>query len=181
MLESPGTSVTVSCKSRIEYRLMLLNDTHSPKSDSTVLKGHNFSELIKCGLVHFHMQLRPATGNQRFMKLPVTLAPEFVIGYRTGFHPELDVRQSMMNGGGPACLRLRVVLTDEELAATNPAMRLTDDLYARLGDWADRWYRDTLSPADLSDPALLDESRGALDALTGILSLGGDFYPFQRA
>jgi succinylarginine dihydrolase len=93
----------------------------------------------------------------------------------------VDVRQSMMNGGGPACLRLRVVLTDEELAATNPAMRLTDDLYARLGDWADRWYRDTLSPADLSDPALLDESRGALDALTGILSLGGDFYPFQRA
>ena len=93
----------------------------------------------------------------------------------------VDVRQSMMNGGGPACLRLRVVLTEAELAATNPAMRLTNDLYARLGDWADRWYRETLSPADLADPALLDESRGALDALTGILSLGGDFYPFQRA
>jgi succinylarginine dihydrolase len=93
----------------------------------------------------------------------------------------VDVRQSMMNGGGPACLRLRVVLTDAELAATNPAMRLTDDLYARLGEWADRWYRETLSPADLADPALLDESRGALDALTGILSLGSDFYPFQRA
>ena len=93
----------------------------------------------------------------------------------------VDVRQSMMNGGGPACLRLRVVLTEAELAATNPAMRLTNDLYARLGDWADRWYRETLSPADLADPALLDESRGALDALTGLLSLGGDFYPFQRA
>ncbi|MDP3400153.1 MAG: N-succinylarginine dihydrolase, partial [Brevundimonas sp.] len=92
----------------------------------------------------------------------------------------VDVRQSMMNGGGPACLRLRVVLTEAELAATNPAMRLTDDLYARLGEWADRWYRETLSPADLADPALLDESRGALDALTGILSLGSDFYPFQR-
>ncbi|MBU1540725.1 MAG: N-succinylarginine dihydrolase [Alphaproteobacteria bacterium] len=93
----------------------------------------------------------------------------------------VDVRQSMMNGGGPACLRLRVVLTEAELAATNPAMRLTDDLYARLGDWADRWYRETLSPADLADPALLDESRGALDALTGILALGSDFHPFQRA
>ena len=93
----------------------------------------------------------------------------------------VDVRQSMMNGGGPACLRLRVVLTEAELAATNPAMRLTDDLCVRLGEWADRWYRETLSPADLADPALLDESRGALDALTGILSLGGDFYPFQRS
>lgn len=93
----------------------------------------------------------------------------------------VDVRQSMMNGGGPACLRLRVVLTEAELAATNPAMRLTDDLYVRIGEWADRWYRETLSPQDLADPALLDESRGALDALTGILSLGGDFYPFQRS
>lgn len=93
----------------------------------------------------------------------------------------VDVRQSMMNGGGPACLRLRVVLTDAELAATNPSMRLTDKLYVRLGAWADRWYRETLSPADLADPELLKESRGALDELTGILALGSDFYPFQRA
>lgn len=92
----------------------------------------------------------------------------------------VDVRQSMRNGGGPACLRLRVVLTEAELAAANPAMRLTDVLHARLSDWANRWYRDELRPADLADPALLDESRGALDELTTILQLGTDFYPFQR-
>ena len=92
----------------------------------------------------------------------------------------VDVRQSMRNGGGPACLRLRVVLTEAELAATNPAMRLTDDLHARLSDWAGHWYRDELRPADLADPDLLTESRGALDELTTILNLGTDFYPFQR-
>lgn len=92
----------------------------------------------------------------------------------------VDVRQSMRNGGGPACLRLRVVLTEAELAATNPAMRLTDALHARLSDWANRWYRDELRPTDLADPKLLDESRGALDELTAILKLGADFYPFQR-
>ncbi|ADL00654.1 N-succinylarginine dihydrolase [Brevundimonas subvibrioides] len=92
----------------------------------------------------------------------------------------VDVRQSMRNGGGPACLRLRVVLTEAELAATNPAMRLTDALHASLSEWANRWYRDTLAPADLADPALIDETRGALDALTGILDLGPGFYPFQR-
>ena len=92
----------------------------------------------------------------------------------------VDVRQSMRNGGGPACLRLRVVLTEAELAATNPAMRLTDALHARLSDWGRRWYRDQLRPADLADPRLLDESRAALDELTGILNLGGGFYPFQR-
>ena len=92
----------------------------------------------------------------------------------------VDVRQSMRNGGGPACLRLRVVLTEAELAATNPAMRLTDDLHARLGTWAEHHYRDRLTPADLADPALIDESRAALDDLTGLLGLGTGFYPFQR-
>jgi succinylarginine dihydrolase len=92
----------------------------------------------------------------------------------------VDVRQSMRNGGGPACLRLRVVLTDAELAATNPSMRLTPALHGRLIDWAGRHYRDELRTADLADPKLLVESRGALDELTGILDLGGAFYPFQR-
>lgn len=92
----------------------------------------------------------------------------------------VDVRQSMRNGGGPACLRLRVVLTDEELDAANPAQRLTDELHARLSIWAATWYRDELKPSDLADPALLDESRGALDELTEILDLGDGFYPFQK-
>ena len=92
----------------------------------------------------------------------------------------VDVRQSMRNGGGPACLRLRVVLTPEELAATNPAQRFDAALHARLADWIERRYRDRLAPADLADPALLVEGREALDELTGILDLGGDFYPFQR-
>ena len=92
----------------------------------------------------------------------------------------VDVRQSMRNGGGPACLRLRVVLTEAEQAMTNPAMRLTDALHARLSTWAAQWYRETLRPADLADPQLLAESRGALDELSGILDLGTGFYPFQR-
>ncbi len=92
----------------------------------------------------------------------------------------VDVRQSMRNGGGPACLRLRVVLTEAELAATNPAQRIDDALVARLNDWADRRYRDTLAVADLADPALVVEARTALDELTTILDLGTDFYPFQR-
>ncbi|MDI1365655.1 MAG: N-succinylarginine dihydrolase [bacterium] len=92
----------------------------------------------------------------------------------------VDVRQSMRNGGGPACLRLRVVLTPDELAATNPAQRFDADLHARLADWITRRYRDRLALADLADPALLTETREALDELTGILDLGADFYPFQR-
>lgn len=93
----------------------------------------------------------------------------------------VDVRQSMRNGGGPACLRLRVVLTEAEQAAANPAMRLTEELHGALSVWGATLYRDRLVPADLADPALLDECRGALDELTAILGLGSGFYPFQQA
>ena len=92
----------------------------------------------------------------------------------------VNVRQSMRNGGGPACLRLRVVLTEAELAAANASQRFTRALETTLTDWISRRYRDRLAPADLSDPRLLTESREALDELTQILGLGGDFYPFQR-
>jgi succinylarginine dihydrolase len=91
------------------------------------------------------------------------------------------VRQSMRNGGGPACLRLRVVLTQDERAAVNPKVMMNDALYAALTAWAETHYREALAPGDLGDPALVTESRTALDALTGILGLGSDFYPFQRA
>ncbi|MDR6677719.1 N-succinylarginine dihydrolase [Pseudomonas oryzihabitans] len=89
-----------------------------------------------------------------------------------------DLKQSMQNGGGPACLRLRVALKADELAAINPAVRFTPALHAQLLDWVDRHYRDRLDPADLADPQLLGEVRTALDELTQLLGLGS-VYPFQ--
>lgn len=89
-----------------------------------------------------------------------------------------DLRQSMRNGGGPACLRLRVPLTAEERGAIGARVWLDEALAAELEAWIRRHYRDRLAPADLADPALLDESRRALDELTAILRLGS-VYPFQ--
>jgi len=91
-----------------------------------------------------------------------------------------DVRQSMRNGGGPACLRLRVVLDEAHRAAVNPRAWLTPERHDALTAWANSHYRETLAPEDLGDPALVDESRAALDALTQTMGLGTDFYPFQR-
>ena len=89
-----------------------------------------------------------------------------------------DVKQSMRNGGGPACLRLRVVLNDDELKAMHHGVLLTDSLYERLTTWVEAHYREELSQEDLGDPMLLDEVRKALDELTGILGLGS-IYDFQ--
>ena len=92
----------------------------------------------------------------------------------------VDVRQSMRNGGGPACLRLRVVLTEQELARVNANFILDEQLFSHLNRWVDKHYRDELRASDLADPDLLDESRAALDELTQIMDIGS-FYSFQRA
>ncbi len=92
----------------------------------------------------------------------------------------VDVRQSMRNGGGPACLRLRVTLTEDEWPNVNAGQVMNEDSYAVLTDWVKRHYRETLSPEDLPDPSLMRESFAALDDLTQIMNLGSDFYPFQR-
>lgn len=89
-----------------------------------------------------------------------------------------DLRQSMRNGGGPACLRLAVTLTATERAAIAARVFLDDALAADLDRWVHKHYRDRLAPEDLGDPALVDESRRALDELTGILRLP-PVYPFQ--
>lgn len=90
-----------------------------------------------------------------------------------------DLRESMRNGGGPACLRLRVALNEQEYHAINPHVLMTDTLFQRLNIWVDQHYRDRLSQKDLADPALLIESRTALDELTQILQLGS-VYHFQK-
>lgn len=90
-----------------------------------------------------------------------------------------DLKQSMSNGGGPACLRLRVALTAAERQAVNPSIWMNDERFAQLNQWVDRHYRDRLVEADLADPQLLIESRSALDELTQLLNLGS-IYPFQQ-
>ncbi|MCJ9429724.1 N-succinylarginine dihydrolase [Kordiimonas marina] len=91
----------------------------------------------------------------------------------------LDVRQSMRNGGGPACLRLRVALSDDDRAAMGGNTILDDARLETLRVWAKRHYRDRLMPDDLADPKLMEESFAALDELTQILQLGS-VYDFQR-
>ncbi|MEE2680772.1 MAG: N-succinylarginine dihydrolase [Planctomycetota bacterium] len=83
----------------------------------------------------------------------------------------IDVRQSMRNGGGPACLRLRVVLSEDELAHMHQGVRFTEALHAELSAWVHRHYRESLSVADLADPALVDESNQAFAELEQILQL----------
>lgn len=82
-----------------------------------------------------------------------------------------DLRQSMRNGGGPACLRLRVVLSNEQAAAMHQGVIMSETLYPRLVDWVERHYRDHLEPQDLADPQLALECQAALEDLQRLLGL----------
>jgi succinylarginine dihydrolase len=92
----------------------------------------------------------------------------------------VDVNASMCNGGGPACLRLRVPLTEEERSAVRARVFLDEPQSERIAAWIVRHYRDRLAGDDLADPALLVETRTALDDLTQLLELGS-IYDFQKA
>jgi succinylarginine dihydrolase len=90
------------------------------------------------------------------------------------------LKESMQNGGGPACLRLRIVLTPQEYEKMLPSVRFTPELHRRLVAWVNQYYRDRLTLSDLADSQLLLESQQALDALTSILHLGS-IYSFQQS
>lgn len=90
-----------------------------------------------------------------------------------------NVRESMKNGGGPACLRLRIVLSEEEAAAADQHFILDDEKITALENWVKAHYRDRITPEDLADPSLMEESFAAMEALTRLLDMGS-FFEFQR-
>jgi len=92
----------------------------------------------------------------------------------------VDVNDSMHNGGGPACLRLRARLEPHEERALGGRVLWDGALHERLVACVSNRYRELVTLDDLADPEFVDECRTALDELTAILELGS-VYDFQRA
>ncbi len=91
----------------------------------------------------------------------------------------LNLRESMKNGGGPACLRNRIVLNAKERAAVPRRVFLDKESFVDLENWADRHYRESLVLSDFLDPLFRNEVEAALDELNQILGLGS-IYAFQK-
>ncbi|GJL82727.1 MAG: N-succinylarginine dihydrolase [marine bacterium B5-7] len=85
----------------------------------------------------------------------------------------LDVRQSMKNGGGPACLRLRVVLSPAQLNSIQSTVIATEKQLDSLEDWIEANYPEYVDPADLADPSLMRNADVALRGVYRILGLEG--------
>lgn len=80
----------------------------------------------------------------------------------------VDVRQSMANGGGPACLRLRVVC---DPATVDPRFLLTEAKADAMEAVIANHWPEQIDPADLGNPALADTVRKARFALLEALDL----------
>jgi succinylarginine dihydrolase len=91
----------------------------------------------------------------------------------------VDIRQSMMNGGGPACLRFKITVNNNEFNQINEKFLLTPKKLMGLRALVTKHYRDKLNPADLLDNNLVQESYRFLDELTQLLDLG-NIYDFQK-
>lgn len=80
----------------------------------------------------------------------------------------VDVRQSMANGGGPACLRLRVVADP----ATIDRRFLVDSTELdRIATVIDRYWPETIGQHEIADPALIERIEAARHTLLETLDL----------
>jgi succinylarginine dihydrolase len=81
-----------------------------------------------------------------------------------------DVRESMKNGGGPACLRLRVPMDEAALAAVRPGYILDDARWEALARTVEAAWPQTIAPSDLDNPALWDQVIAAQGALEKVFA-----------
>jgi succinylarginine dihydrolase len=81
----------------------------------------------------------------------------------------VDVRQSMANGGGPACLRLRVAC---DPGTVDPRFLVDHDKLDLLAEIISRTWPEEIAIADLQSPGLTALVRTARQALLEALDLG---------
>ena len=74
----------------------------------------------------------------------------------------VDVRQSMANGGGPACLRLRVVC---DPAAVDPRFMANEKKLDQIAAVIKEYWPETITPSELSNPSLVSQVQKARLAL----------------
>ncbi|MFM8453533.1 MAG: N-succinylarginine dihydrolase [Gammaproteobacteria bacterium] len=153
---------------KIEEKFPLLNCIEIPDS---VL---SLKESVKTYL--FNSQLVTKPNGKMALIVPEEVKQKWiVIDYILSRAKQIDqvvtvnCRESMRNGGGPACLRLKILMNQAELKACYPGVFLDQKKYGLLKQWINTYYRDILEEKDLLDPELYKENQRALEALGDLI------------
>jgi succinylarginine dihydrolase len=80
----------------------------------------------------------------------------------------VDVRESMANGGGPACLRLRVAI---DPATVDPRFLVDEAKLDSIADVVTRHWPESIDPMELGDAGLLAQIMAARAALIAVLGI----------
>ena len=86
----------------------------------------------------------------------------------------VDVRQSMANGGGPACLRLRVVADPADI---DPRFLVNDAKLDEVAAIITRYWPEEIAPDDLADTRLIAQIEQSWLTLVDHLQLSSDLIP----
>lgn len=86
----------------------------------------------------------------------------------------VNVRQSMANGGGPACLRLRVVA---DPANVDPRFLVNEARLDEIASIVERYWPERIMPADLADTRLIAQIEQSWLMLVDHLQLSSDLIP----
>jgi succinylarginine dihydrolase len=89
-----------------------------------------------------------------------------------------NLKESMKNGGGPACLRFRLILNETELNSLPKEVFINESSYKELENIIKKRYRDKVSLKDLQDPIFALE---CMETLKDIALITGfkDLYNFS--
>ena len=83
----------------------------------------------------------------------------------------VDLDESMKNGGGAACLRLRLIVSDAEWQKILPTVIFTSDLYEELKECVEQYYPEKLCLKDLLDPKVQKQLEKAYKRVYQILKI----------
>ncbi|MEC3911178.1 N-succinylarginine dihydrolase [Sphingobium sp. CR2-8] len=86
----------------------------------------------------------------------------------------VDVRQSMANGGGPACLRLRVVADPADI---DPRFLVDEAGLDEIADIVSQYWPESIESQDLGDTRLIARIEQSWLTLVDHLQLSGDLFP----
>lgn len=137
----------------------------------------SLADAIKSYLFNAQLVTLPKDGGMGLILPSEARENDAVWGYLTGLVAgngpirrlrPVDVRQSMANGGGPACLRLRVV-TDP--VRVDPRFMATSQKLDEIARTVAKYWPESINPGQLSDPQLIATIRKARNRLLDICEL----------
>ncbi|HXF29677.1 MAG TPA: N-succinylarginine dihydrolase, partial [Chlamydiales bacterium] len=124
----------------------------------------------------FNSQIIESEPNEKLLLICPTECKQLSFLQKLTPHPFddilfVDLRQSMMNGGGPACLRLRIEVTDKEMKAIHKGVFFTLQLYKEIQQAINKWYPDTFTITDLLDADFRKSCKVAHEKIVSLLQL----------